>query len=141
MKRLAVVVTLALLWPLQAGSEADFFSGIDVEKLAPVAEAADAVDCGALAAACNCAEKSDPPGNIDGAVEACERAIAGRLRDYSSDLRWARLFVAGTGSPRLACMTNQLADASFPGGRGALWDALGLDAGHWRRTQDVCWRR
>ena len=72
---------------------------------------------------------------------SCEKSIAGRLDDYSSDLKWARILAAGTGSPRTACMMNQLADASFPGGRQGLWDALGLDAAHWRRAQDVCWRK
>ena len=116
-------------------------SGIDVEKLAPVSDLAGSVDCAALAAACRCAERSDPPGGVKGAIAACEKSLAGRLDDYSSKLRWARIFVAGTGSPRTACMANQLADSGFPGGRNALWDSLGLDAGHWRRSQDVCWRR
>ena len=116
-------------------------SGIDVEKLAPIAELAESVACKELADACRCAERSNPPGGVKGAIRACETSLADRIRDHSSDLKWARIFVAGTGSPRLACMANQLADQEFPGGRQALWDALGLDAGHWRRTQDVCWRR
>ncbi len=119
----------------------DWASGIDVDKLEPVSELAESVECEALAFTCQCAERSDPPGGIKGAAAACERSIVGHLRDYSQDLRWARIFVAGTGSARTACMMNQVADAGFPGGRQALWDALGLDARHWRRTQDVCWMR
>ena len=136
-------------------------SGIDVEKLAPIADLAESVDCAALATACRCSEKADPPGGVnplgdgrglieksreitagglEGAIAICERSIASRLDDYSSDLKWARILVAGTGSPRTACMMNQLADAGFPGGRQALWDALGLDSRHWRRGQDVCWK-
>ncbi len=133
-RALGIALALACLAPA-------YPSGIDVEKLAPISDLAGAVDCAELAAACRCAERSDPSGGVEGAILACERSIAGRLDDYSSDLRWARIFVAGTGSARTACMTNQAADAGFPGGRQALWDALGLDQRHWRREQDVCWRR
>ena len=156
-KHLGLAITASLC--LAAAAVA---SGIDLEKLAPIADLAESVDCAALAAACRCSEKSDPPGGVnplgdgrgsraaasassaggsEGAIAACERSIAGRLDDYSSDLKWARILAAGTGSPRTACMMNQLADAGFPGGRQALWDALGIDSGHWRRRQDVCWRR
>ncbi len=159
-KDLALLIALALAVACDE-APSSHVSGIDVEKLAPVEELAASVDCAALAAACRCAERMDPKGGVnalgdgrgartpdsvtagglDGAIAACERSIAGRLRDYSRDERWARLFVAGTGSPRTACMMNQAADAGFPGGRQGLWDALGLDPGHWRRAQDVCWRR
>ena len=156
-KHLVLAITASLCLAATAVA-----SGIDVEKLAPIAELAESVDCAALATACRCSEKSDPPGGVnalgdgrgfrvassgsgaggqDGAIAACERSIVGRLDDYSSDLRWARIFVAGTGSPRTACMMNQLADTGFPGGREALWSALGIDSAHWRRSQDVCWKQ
>ena len=159
-KDLALLIALALA--LACGdAPSSNVSGIDVDKLAPIAELAGSVDCAALAATCRCTERADPQGGVNplgdgrgfrseegvsagglaGAVAACERSIAGRLRDYSRDERWARVFVAATGSPRTACMMNQAADSDFPGGRQGLWDALGLDPGHWRRTQDVCWRR
>ena len=154
-------LVLAITASLCLGAEA-VASGIDVEKLAPIADLAESVDCASLATACRCSEKAEPAGGVnpvgdgrgfriasaattagglEGAIAVCERSIAGRLDDYSADLEWAKILVAGTGSPRTACMMNQLADAGFPGGRQALWDALGLDSGHWRRGQDVCWKQ
>ena len=134
---LAVTASFCLAAPALA-------SEIDVDGLAPIADLAGSVDCEALATACRCSEKADPPGGvnplgdgrgqrtearektaggIEGAIAICQKSIAGRLDDYASTQKWARLLVAGTGSPRTACMLNQLADADFPGGRDALWDA------------------